>query len=58
MYRGIAQMAERRTHNPTVAGSSPAPATLNRNDTACAIEVCYAISVAADVAFNSSLGRP
>jgi hypothetical protein len=27
-YRGVAQLAERRIHNPEVAGSSPAPATI------------------------------
>lgn len=28
MNRGVAQLAERRTHNPNVAGSTPAPATV------------------------------
>ena len=27
-YRGVEQLAARRAHNPKVAGSSPAPATI------------------------------
>ena len=29
-YRGIEQLVARRAHNPKVAGSSPAPATIIR----------------------------
>ena len=28
LYRGVEQLAARRAHNPEVAGSSPAPATI------------------------------
>ena len=31
-YRGVEQLAARRAHNPEVAGSSPAPATIKKQE--------------------------
>ena len=31
-YRGVEQLVARRAHNPKVVGSSPSPATKNKDD--------------------------
>lgn len=56
-FRGVAQLAEQRAHNPRVAGSNPAPATLKRAGMP-RVPVCQMRIVQNDTAFISSLDPP
>lgn len=59
MYRGVAQMAERRTHNPIVAGSTPAPATVGpAGIPGVLVYRLVLVQLLCMRTFISSLGRP
>ena len=42
LYRGVEQLAARRAHNPEVAGSSPAAATIEILETAVVSRISFA----------------